>query len=369
MVTLVVVDHHRSDFIDKEKVSVPTFETEEEFVETLRQYLDCDYDMILADADVDGYTSAIIYALDRKLRDPAFKCFRVPITREHLDIFEKNGVQTIIALDWFPLYGTDVSLFENVVLLNPRFSKLFENCSCSELIYRATKHKTPFMRDINAVGVVSDYGFASGMQTILQTVNSYNSLFLPLVELGEQNKINRYNVYQSKFKQLSEIFWAPYIINGEEGVQEIVQLIVNNEAFTYWDVFNYAHHPAIHYLRRAYHHYQQMVEEEEKHFAIRKKEFDHVIIYEPKTSSPGFISKYSSELTNRYSGKVFLLKIKINSKTKYSARQRGLLLDLGRLFEELGIGGGHPAAAGGMTEDPEGFEKAFIEKVNAELEL
>jgi hypothetical protein len=369
MVTLIVIDHHHSDFVDKDKVEIPTFATEEEFIEYLEPFLQRDYDLLLSDADPDGYLSATLYCLNKGIEEPNYKCFRVPITKEHLQIYEKNGVQSIIAFDWFPLYGTDASLFDRVILLNPRYSKLFENTSSTELVYRASANKTTFMKDLNAIGVVSDYGMTSGMNTVLDTIARYPVLLNDIKTLADENKINRYNVFQSKFAALSEMYWAPYIIDGEEGANELVRCLTSAQPFTYWDLFNYAHHPAIEYLRKMYHKYQRMEQEELARYQTHKKEVGNVIIYEPKSSSPGFIQKFSSNLCNDIRGKVFLLKIKINGRTKYSGRQHGLLIDLGKIFEELGIGGGHPQASGGMTDDPEGFESAFIERVKTELAI
>ncbi|MFC1774687.1 DHHA1 domain-containing protein [Nanoarchaeota archaeon] len=364
MVTLVVVDHHRSDFLDKSRVNIPKFNNPDEYIKELSKYFEKDYDLILSDADPDGYVSSIIFCLEKGFRDPNYKCFRIPLDKEIIEIFEKNNIKSIIAFDWFPLYGCDLSLFEDVVLLNPVFSNLLDNTCTAELVFRACKKKTKFMRDLAAITIVSDYAVSGGLSTLSETIIDYPELFSSLLPLVEDNKLNRYNVFQSRFKELSEIFWSPYIINGEKGAQRLVQLLLSNPAFTYTDIFNFEHKPTIKFLRRAWHEFKHVLREESISFKTRRKEINNVLIYEPNISSPGFVQKFSSMLCDTNIGKIIMLKVRVNSKTKYSLRQRGLLIDLGKILQDMGVGGGHPEAAGAVVEDTESFEKDFIARVS-----
>ena len=366
MVTLVVVDHHHSDYVDRAKVDLPTFGSEEEFISALHLHLSRDYDLVLSDADPDGYLSALVYCLNRQSTNANFKCFRVPLTKDHIEILKKNNIHTIIAFDWFPLYGSDLSLFDKVTLLNPVYSRLFENTSTSELVYRASAHKTPFMRDLNAIGVVSDYGMKSGMNTVVETIQAYPELFTNLKIIATENKLNRTNVFDSRFKELSELFWAPYIIYGEQGAQELVRLILSSRAFTYDELFDFAHHPAIEYLWTSWHDFNRMMETERRNYDLFREETGDIIIYTPQVTNPGFIQKFSSVVSDHSSGKIILMKISVGNKTKYSARQKGLLIDLGRIFHDMGVGGGHATAAGALVDDPELFERQFMQRISRE---
>ena len=369
MVTLVVIDHHRSDYLDKSHVEIPTFASEDEFITAVARHVQNDYDLLLSDADPDGYLSALIFALSKGTRGAQYqyRCYRVPLTKEIIDIFHNNGITTIIAFDWFPIYACDLSIFDRVVLLNPTYSKLFEHTSTSELVYRALAHKTDFMEDLNAIGVVCDYGVQSGAKTIERTIARYPKIFASLLEPAQTGKLNRYNVYESPFSELTEMYWAPYIVNGERGAQELVSLILANEPFTFADLFNYSHHPVVKYIRGMHAKLSEMLRSEQGRYHDKKIENGAVIIYEPAVNSPGFVQKFSSMLCQHTIGKVFMIKTKINGNTKYSVRHRGLHLDLGRILHEMGVGGGHPEAAGALVKDPEGFELAFIERVKNEL--
>jgi hypothetical protein len=362
MVTLICIDDHKSDFINEEKVEVPRFRNREEFQAAVKEHLSKPYDLIISDANPDGYISSILYG--RTQPNAQYKCFRMPITKDLVEILERNNVYTIVAFDWFPLYGSDPELFDRVILINPAYSDLGEQVSVSEIIHKAIGTKDQYMTDIGAIGTVCSGRLTGNKEILTKTIQAHQELLGPLLEKAESGKLNSYHIMHSLFKQLGELFWAPYLMYGEQGVQELVTLCTTSKEFTYEDLFNYTHHPVVKYLQGCWHLFQEQFRADQKGFKEEVTTHQNVLIYEPKHTQPGFLQKFGKQLANTNPGKIILLKTRIDGKTKYGAQATGLLLDLGKVFEDMNIGGGHPESAGALVTDPELFEGEFLRRVD-----
>ncbi len=363
MVTLVVVDNHESESTLTRPCEVPSFSSEEEFISILSGYLQGHYDALISDARADGYIASILYGLHRQATSLHYRCFRVPLSKDMIEVFKNKGIHTILALDWFPFYGCDMTLFDKVILLNPSQSKILEGVNVAELVYRAASTTTPFMRDLAALASAEYNHSTSRFLSVQETIAAYPSLFPTLQQASLSGKLTRYAILQSLFLQLSDLFRAPSALQGEQGVQELVRLALASTPFTYFDILNFAHHPVVKYLRKEQQKLDSILERELTRCENTCKIKGMALLYEPQEHSPRFLQKLSRTLCKKYIGTVIILKIPVNGKTKYSLSHRGLLVNLGALLESIGVGGGYATNAGALVENTEQFETELITRL------
>ena len=160
--------------------------------------------------------------------------------------------------------------------------------------------------------------------------------------------------------------WAPYILQGDQGAEEMVRVLVQNPGYSVAGFLRGSRNPAVKFLRSQWAEFTALLREERQHFE-RTARFDApLIIYQPKSPLKGLVQKFSSILADEHADSVVLVKTPLDGKWKYSLRRRNLELDLGAIVKEMGVGGGIPPAAGCTTDNPEGFEQEFGERVRKE---
>lgn len=352
---LVVIDHHQLevDITKFKNIKIVTAFNLSEFFSIAREYIKQDYDLVISDEDPDGITSAIIYAL-YKNKKINFKGDRKGLKKEDIYRLKDQGIKNILTLDWFPFSRSDLKEFNEIIFISPRSSNL-RNVNTSDIIYNALPETGRFGRDLSAIGTVCDYLVENSYQKMKSVVLEYSDLFPELVVLANEENLDRYNIYKidekyTKFFDLSLMFWAPFIIQGEQGNETLIKLITENRGFSLRDLFKGSANMAVMYLTAVYKDLIKIIEEEKKSFDENKKEIGSLIFYEVKANRPGFMSKFSSIICDNIAyGKVIAMKVRDTEKgvIRYSLRTKKSVYNLGRILTILDVGGGHEEAAGG----------------------
>ncbi len=377
-ITLTVIDHHQNDteFLKKFKnITLIKGSTVEEFYKNARDTVNRDFDLVVSDSDPDGATSAGIYYLNRKIK-PHFKCMRDPLTPALLKELESQGIKSILTLDYFSWIYSSLDYFDQVIIINPVLVNL-PNINTSELTYQILPLRDTFSRDISTLGTVCDYRIDTAFEKIKATILDYPDLFPALLILLEQGKLDKYTIWDSAFQELTDALWAPYILKGDQGTQELVYKILQNGPFTFRELLGSSSNETVHYLQEHLKKYQQILRKELEIFEKIKKIEGIFLTYQIQNPEVKFTSKFSSLVCNKYPDKVVILKSKSTDGTyKYSLRRRTLNLNLGLIAREvvtfLGYpqAGGHPEAAGAaFIPDAEKFEKHLKEKITAYLKI
>ncbi|GEM_PF-5293158 len=367
---LIVVNHHQSshDFSQLPNARVIKGRTVKEFYRNAKEVLDQDVDMVISDQDPDGLTSIIVYGLQHKIKN--IRCTRNVLTKEDVQRLEADGIEKILALDWYPFRTSALDAFEKVYFIIPQYSGL-PNVNSSEIVFQSLDPENSFARDMSAIGTVCDYLVETAMEKIVTVVHNYPTLFFDLLPLLKENEITRYNVFESRFKELSYMFWAPFVLEGEEGCVKFLQVITSSPPFGLDELFLESPHPAVNYLQKGLDKLQALFNEELQHFEAEKKTMGDVIVYQPK-SEGNITAFFANNITNSYADNILMIKTpnKENpQKWKYSIRRRNLDINIGLVLEEMQAGetrGGHPEAAGVTgVKDTDKFEYDFLKRIES----
>ena len=362
---------------------------------------------LFADADPDGMISAIIFGTYRLEQGKRFNrdslwLTRGKITPKDIQRVKERGYNEIAGLDFWPIYTSDDAVaeinrekthFKNVKIMdhhpsqkkkddeklgiveivNPYLDceKTFKNMT--ELLYGAIKDEfksdsvRTFARDINAIGIVSDYCTDGGQETLAEVVNEYQDIFPKLKKkLGQNGKLTQDDMLESGFGALSEMFYSPYIIKGGLGTWAFTHLCVENEPFTMRDLMNEkSTHPAIQSIRATYRECSQDIDGALSRFktgAEFYKEY-HTAIFEPNLKYRRATSLLSNKVGTANPEWIVGIKNVGRATVHYDFRNRSYDdVPVGEIFKRMGIGGGHVRAAGCTVplDWAEYFEKSFM---------
>jgi len=369
MVKLVVVDHHEGEkeFYSKHgNVNIIEGGTVEEFYEKSKEYVNKDFDLIVTDQDPDGLCSALVYFLNN--RKGKFKCTRKAFTKEDVEKWKEEGIKEILALDFWPLKYSELEAFEEIIIINPQIVGL-PNINSSELVYRMLPSRDFFARDISTIGTVCDYQVETAKEKVYETIREYKGLFPTLMPLVEEDKLDSYNIWNSNFKILCDMFWAPYILKGEEGGEELIRKIQAFIPFTFTELLGWSNNNGTQYLKALGKELGEVFAKEKEHFEKTKREEGEFIFYE-SNSHKRITSKFSSILSEENPDKIIVMRSKTEDGSyKYSLRRRKQEVALNKAAEKacLGLGcqgGGHEEAAGVLdVRNPEEFERNLMEEV------
>ena len=263
--------------------------------------------------------------------------------------------------------------FDKIIYISPRSSGLLD-INTSDIVYKALPETGIFGRDISTIGTICDYKVDNCREKINSVVLDYKELFPELIGLAVENKLDKYNVYEinnkkTNFYKLSLMFWAPFILEEQAGNDKLIDLINNNQSFTLVELFDNSQNPTVNYLQSLWKELDYLMGEEEKNFDLNKRIVGKVIFYEVKTHKPGFMSKFSSIMSDRFgNGEVIVMKaLNIEKKTyRHSIRTKTGKYNLGEIMIKLGVGGGHEQAAGATVpqEKEEWFENELLKEIN-----
>ncbi len=366
-IELVVIDHHapknNGRTYNVENLTIPIADDREEFIGMVRDYLTDSYDLILADQDPDGSIATAIYGLSTD-NVPEIHCIGGELNARDLRKMEKDGIKKVLCMDWHDVYYSDLSEADSVTVLNPVFSGLSHTVCTTQNVYEAVR---PNLKNgskdsalaLATIGIASDYCTTEPSHYLFQELAEQNSEdFDDVLKLLTRKKLNEYSIFDTEFKKLSEMMWAPYIFEGSSGSEEMIKHIIDNPGFSVGGLLRGSRNAAVRYIREQWEYWLDEVDAEWVFFEATAIEDGDLIIYEPRNLEYlGFVQKFSSMIADEYDDKVVLVRIPQGKGTKYSLRRRKYDIDLGEMLAEMGYSGGHPEAAGCIVQDPKVFEE------------
>ena len=254
-IELVVVDHHepRASSEGKENYFIPTATDKDMFMGMVSEYLRMPYDRVFADKNPDGSIASAIYGLSAETR-PDITCMRGSLDSASLKRLERQGVKRVLALGWDEVYSTDVSAAERVVVLNPLFSELPSTLCTTHIVYEAVRQfigseSADTALALAAIGIVSDYCTGSALGLFKEIAYEYPEYFKDVLQLLRKGELDQYSVFGTRFKELSEMVWSPYILNGSEGSEKMINAIIDNGTFGVGGMLRGSRNPAVVYMR------------------------------------------------------------------------------------------------------------------------
>ncbi len=375
-VRLVLIDHHTGSLnLDKyNNITIIKTDSLDFFYEIVSKHLDDNYDLIISDEDPDGITSAILYLIGKN-KNIKFLGNRSGLSSTSLADLEKEGINNIIAFDWFPINFSEIQAFSEIIILNPVMSGLL-NVNTSEIVYKSLALDNDFLRDISAIGTLCDYLIDTAPEKFKEFIQAYKDVFPEVYELSLKHELDRYNAYRingsyTKLFDISLMFWAPYILEGQDGNNKLINLIVKNQNFTMADLIFGSDNLAVIYLRGLFINILTLINLERENFNKEVKIIGNIYLYNPKNNNQGLMSKFSSIICDEVSEKnpkaVIVIKGINNFNVKYSLRTQFSNYNLGSLLKEITeTGGGHSNAAGViLSKDKiEDFENKLFNIIN-----
>ncbi len=102
-------------------------------------------------------------------------------------------------------------------MINPHESGL-QNISVSQIIHKAFENPNSSIRDLAGIAVVLDYSLDEAFETIVEIVTAYPDVFADRIK---NITLNKYNVHDSAFGELSMLFPAPSIIPVPKALKQL----------------------------------------------------------------------------------------------------------------------------------------------------
>jgi len=363
---LTIFNHHKEadpDFLKRNNLKIIFANNQDEFYQNLQEIFSHDYDYVLLDQNHDSFLTSIIYLLHKK-NDIRFKCFSSPLSKAYIENLKGEGVKHLLSINSRNSYNSDFNEFETITLVNPHETGL-SNISCCQILFNSLSERDDFSRDLTGIGIISDYTLEEGYEIIVDILKSYQDIFPELLKRVAEISLNKYNIHDSVFGELSRMFWAPCVLEEAQGVENLVQKITENPGFTYRDLLEGSKNPSVQFICEQWDKHKKILEKERNVFIKKRIEEGNFLIYEPEYKSENFVREFSNIIKDKNIDKIVIMKTDIGEgKTKYSIRRGELEVDLGAILRDLGMGGGNPFAAGCTVGKDENFEEKFIEAVN-----
>ncbi len=146
-------------------------------------------------------------------------------------------------------------------MINPHESGL-QNISVSQIIHKAFENPNSSIRDLAGIAIILDYSLDEAFETIVEIVTAYPDVFADLAERRIKNiTLNKYNVHNSAFGELSMLFPAPSIIHGTKGVEAVIHQLINNPPFQLPDLLNGSSNKTIEYLQKCLAEYKKILKD------------------------------------------------------------------------------------------------------------
>ncbi|MFH0961426.1 MAG: hypothetical protein V1820_01965 [archaeon] len=402
-INVTIIDHHRTggrelkkEWAPSEGFSVPELADDSAVREKVWEHIDPERnrpDLVIGDTDPDGLSSLALYSL---LFSPPSERPRMVSTRRNLDSGWLSGLGLtgdgrILEFDRYMIYYTNYSkppgFFGKVTLLNPTVSGMSDRFCGTNIVYQAVlPHIPENLREtaltVAAIGVASDYGASSpqGDAVLREFAGEYADCVPKLSALFERGgKVTDQQVMATEMGRLSDIFWAPLVITGDDGSYKSAGLIADNPGFSVRDLLRNegSGNPAVAHFRQ----YEQLLEAEMRRELAsfgRNAKFVHdpanpdegIIFHVMESQYPLLGSLISTRVSDKFPGYVvawgnwrpdgtlgYSLRRQVDSRTG---------VNLGAIASEMGFGGGSPSGAGarGIT-DRETFETEFARRVYA----
>ena len=367
---LTIFDHHKdpdTPIIHRSNVRIIFANTTDDYYPTVHEFLNKPFDYILVDQDHDSMITGILHLLSIEEK-PDYKCFSGALKKNFIQKSMDDGKSNIISFNSLRVYNSDLDEFDTITLINPHETGM-PNISCCQILYKAMGKSETLWRDLAGIGITSDYTLEEGYDIIIEILKAYKNIFPDLTKRAIELSLNKYNILDSAFGNISQMLWAPVVLENEEGVEEIIRIIVENPEFTYADLLEKSENPVSQYLHRQWEKYSEILEKEKELFSSNKVEDGKFVIYEPEYKSTNFIREFSNMVKDENIDKIIIMKTKAGEgKLKYSIRRGELNVDLGMTLKNMGKGGGNPFAAGCTVNIDDNFEEEFIANVKPLIE-
>ena len=362
---VTIIDHHiipDSNFIHRPGLKIVMGYDQDNYFENVKPYIDYDFDFVFYDENPDAMIAASIYLIDRD-KPPQNNCISRELKSPDFQKLGSAGKNNIVIFNTLRSYYSDFDRVDEVILINPHETGL-QNISVSHIVYKAVEKPTALMRDLTGIAVVMDYTLEEAIEIIVEIVKSNPDLFADVTERIKNITLNKYNIHDSVFGELTALFRAPSILNGAKGVETVIYQLLMNPEFSLADLLKGEGNKAIEFLQKCSAEYKKILAKEIDLFESEKLIRGLTIIYTPHYQSENFIREFSNVIKDRNIDSIIMMKVPVkNNRFKYSIRRGELEIDLGGILEEMGVGGGNPFAAGCTVKNPDYFEIAFLKKV------
>ena len=366
---LTILDHHNNvDFslIENPKVEISFGNEEADYFENVKEKVNREYDKVLFEQNADAVISTIVYYLniDKK---PDIECIYNHIPDEKFQSFSEKNKNNILALNTLRIYGSELENIDRIYLINPHETGL-ANISISQILYKSINNPSPFIRDLVGLAIAADYTMEEALDTILEIIKDYKDFFPELYKRAQDLSLNKFNLLDSKFGELTRMIWSPVILEGDDGAIQLIANILESGEFRYTDLYESSDILAARYIQKKYQQFKDILTKEKERFKESKIEDGQLIIYEPEYKSENFIREFSNIIKDENLFNIVMMKVKKDDgSTKYSIRRGKLDVDIGGILYEMGTGGGNPYAGGGNVQNEEKFEAEFKKTINEVL--
>ncbi len=198
-------------------------------------------------------------------------------------------------------------------MINPHESGL-QNISVSQIIHKAFENPNSSIRDLAGIAIILDYSLDEAFETIVEIVTAYPDVFADLADRIKNITLNKYNVHDSAFGELSMLFPAPSIIHGTKGVEAVIHQLINNPPFQLPDLLNGSSNKTIEYLQKCLAEYKKILSDEQSFFEKEKIVRGPVVIYSPHYHSENFVGEFSNLIKDANVDSIIMVKIPAENK-------------------------------------------------------
>lgn len=362
---LTILDHHNNvDFslIENPKVEITFGNETEDYFQNVKERVNRVYDKVLFEQNIDAVISTIVYYLNIN-KNPDIECIYSHIPNDKFRSFSEKKKNDILALNTLRIYGSELDNIDKIFIINPHETGL-ANISISQILYKSINNPSPFIRDLVGLAIAADYTMEEAMETILEIIRDYKSFFPELYKRTQDLSLNKFNLLDSKFGELTRMIWAPVILEGEDGAIQLIANILESGEFRYTDLYESSEILAARYIKNKYQQFKDILTKEKNRFQESKIEDGIFISYEPEYKSENFIREFSNIIKDENLFNIIMMKVKKDDgSTKYSIRRGKLDVDIGGILYEMGTGGGNPYAGGGTVQNEVKFEEEFKKMV------
>lgn len=295
--------------------------------------------VLIYDSDVDGVASAslLIHAIDKlgKKVDKTLPCgwwnvenikkilkgFDKVITVDvPVDLIKRNFLEECKEMLIIDHHPCDDLNSENIVLINPRLEKPTIYQPTSYVVYKMFKFLKKY-KWLAILGTIGDFGVDDCKD---------------LVKVKDKKSI-----WKSKYGKASLLLTSGISILGPEKVLEI---LLNSQSLK--DLVSCRD------IKNAVREFEKELRRTKKEFEKNLEVHGDVWISHVKPKYGNICSALITQLSTKNPEKIILI-FKENERVKIHGRCGSRKVDIGRLFRDLKIGGGHEAAGAGFIDKKE----------------
>lgn len=237
----------------------------------------------------------------------------------------------------------DEKLGENIVYINPRLENEKTYQPATYVVYKFFSRLVDLSDKewLAVVGTIGDYGY-----------EDCRDLLDRYIKVKDKR-----DMWKTKYgKAVIETVGAA----TEIGFEKLLKILIETKSFD--ELMKNKG------IEVAYKRYQKLYDGAKRQFWKSAEKFDDVnLIFSALSSKVERVgSAIATETSTKYPNKIIFLLEKIDGFYKIHARYQKGKINLGKMLREMGVGGGHVAAAGGKIKikDLDNFKERLIERLN-----